>query len=90
MGQARYLLVSGKVQGVGFRYFAQMTAAEHNVNGWVKNMENGAVAIHAEGKEEQVDAFVRSLKKGNHFAKVHQVNEEPASVESFHSFRIRY
>ncbi|OES43518.1 acylphosphatase [Domibacillus iocasae] len=90
MPVARHLLVSGKVQGVGFRYFAQMTAVEHNVNGWTKNLENGSVAIHAEGTPEQIDTFIKSIKKGNHFAKVHEIQEEPASVESFTSFRIKY
>lgn len=90
MKQARHLTVSGKVQGVGFRYFAQMTAADHNIAGWTKNLENGSVAIHAEGNPDQINSFIETLKKGNHFAKVHQIQEEPASIETFTSFRIKY
>ncbi|WP_046176077.1 acylphosphatase [Domibacillus indicus] len=90
MKQARHLLVSGKVQGVGFRYFAQMTAVDHGVTGWTKNLENGSVAIHAEGTPEQLNSFGESLKKGNHFAKVHQIEEGAADLQSFSSFRIKY
>ncbi|WP_050183823.1 acylphosphatase [Domibacillus robiginosus] len=90
MKQAPYLMVSGKVQGVGFRYFAQMTAADHSVSGWVKNLDNGAVAIHAEGTPEQMNAFIAALKKGNHFTHVHHIEETSVPYESFTSFRIQY
>lgn len=90
MREARRLMVSGKVQGVGFRYFAQMTAAEYHVTGWAKNLDNGAVAIHAEGTAEQLESFSTHLKKGSHFARVHHIEEEPALLESFTSFRIKY
>ena len=90
MKQARYLTVSGKVQGVGFRSFAQMTAVDYNITGWTKNLENGSVAIHAEGTPEQLNSFADTLKKGNHFAKVHHIQEESAFVELFTSFRIKY
>lgn len=90
MREARYLMVSGKVQGVGFRYFAQMTAADYHVTGWAKNLDNGAVAIHAESTAEQLDSFITHLKKGNHFARVHRIEEAPAPLESFTSFRIKH
>lgn len=90
MKQARHLTVSGKVQGVGFRYFAQMTAADHGVSGWVKNLDNGTVAVHAEGSPAELDAFIADLKKGNHFAKVHHIEEERVPLESLTSFRIKY
>ncbi|MCP3763453.1 acylphosphatase [Domibacillus sp. A3M-37] len=90
MKQARHLTVSGKVQGVGFRYFAQMTATDHQITGWTKNLENGSVAIQAEGTAEQLNSFISVLKKGNHFAKVHHIKEEPAAMEQYTSFRIKY
>ncbi|WP_245796467.1 acylphosphatase [Domibacillus antri] len=63
MKEARRLMVSGKVQGVGFRYFAQMTAADHDITGWAQNLDNGSVAIHTEGTTENIETFLAALKK---------------------------
>jgi acylphosphatase len=90
MREARRLMVSGRVQGVGFRYFVQITAADYHVTGWVKNLDNGAVALHAESTAEQLDSFINHLTKGSHFARVNHIEEEPALLESFTSFRIKY
>lgn len=90
MKEARYLIVSGKVQGVGFRYLTQMTAIECDIMGWVKNEANGSVSIHAEGTKENIEVFCEKLKKGNHFARVQAIREQETAVEQFSSFRIRY
>ena len=49
MKVARHYLVSGEVQGVGFRFFAQRVAARHQVTGYVRNLDDGRVEVHAEG-----------------------------------------
>ncbi|WP_156031479.1 acylphosphatase [Sporolactobacillus terrae] len=56
------LLVTGRVQGVGFRYFIKQTAAKHSVNGWVRNRDDGRVEIAAEGTRQQVDAFLQKVR----------------------------
>ncbi|OMP68403.1 acylphosphatase [Domibacillus epiphyticus] len=89
MKEAKRLNVSGNVQGVGFRYFAQMTAVEHDITGWAQNLDNGTVAIHAEGSPENLERFIRLLKKGNLFAKVHNLHEESAPLEQSTTFRIK-
>ncbi len=90
MKQAKDFIISGNVQGVGFRYFAQLTAADHHVAGWVQNLENGSVIVHAEGTAEQINSFIAALKRGNRFAKVHHVQEKSVPAQQLHSFHIKY
>lgn len=57
--------VSGKVQGVGFRFYTQQKASELEINGYVKNLANGNVEIIAVGEPEQVDALVEWARSGS-------------------------
>lgn len=59
-----HMLVSGMVQGVGFRVTTQMKAAEMGVNGWVKNLADGRVEIEAEAEVETLYKFIDLIKKG--------------------------
>lgn len=86
---ARKFLIRGLVQGVGFRYFAQRSAARHQVRGYVKNLPDGRVEAFAQGGERFVEAFKHDLIAGPSFSKVEEVEEivlEPNSTYS--SFRI--
>ena len=56
------LIVTGRVQGVGFRPFIYRHALRHQLNGWVRN-DSGTVIIHMEGREKNVRAFTASLVK---------------------------
>jgi acylphosphatase len=67
-------VVAGKVQGVGFRYSAASVAARLRLGGWIRNMDNGDVVTECEGKAENVDAFIKWLKKGPQYARVDSVN----------------
>jgi acylphosphatase len=59
-----HIIISGKVQGVGFRYFAQLKATEHHICGWVRNTLDGKVEIEAEGNQHDLEIFVECLKTG--------------------------
>lgn len=86
---ARKFYVSGMVQGVGYRFFAQRSAARHQVLGYVKNLEDGRVEAFAQGSEKQVEEFKHDLAAGPRFSKVEKVEEivlEP--TPSYSSFRI--
>jgi len=85
-----HLAITGKVQGVGFRYFVQMKASEYNVNGWVRNKDNGSVEAVITGPKETLASFIDDIKKGNRFAAVHQVDITEQDTEPFRSFSIRY
>jgi acylphosphatase len=58
------LAVSGRVQGVGYRYFIARTASELGINGYVKNLYNGDVEIFAEGRKEFLEELIKRAKSG--------------------------
>jgi acylphosphatase len=83
--------VYGKVQGVGFRYFSQMKAVQYDVRGWVKNSEEGAVEILAEGTQGNLDLFIEDVRRGNPFSKVNDVIvQDTNKTDSYQSFKIKY
>ena len=86
-----FVLISGKVQGVGFRNFTQMNAKQLGINGYAKNLPNGQVEVVAEGDKSQLYALVAFLKKGPRFARVDFLNtEERPFTGGYKTFDIRY
>ena len=86
---ARRFLISGLVQGVGFRYFAQRSSARHQVRGYVRNLDDGRVEVWAEGSERAVNEFRLDLAAGPTYSRVSAVEElviEPSGAYS--TFRI--
>ena len=73
MRAARRYTISGRVQGVGFRWFAQDAATRENIHGWVRNLADGGVEAAAEGEAEALDRFERALRHGPPGARVEQV-----------------
>jgi acylphosphatase len=63
MNKRVYMLFSGRVQGVGFRYAAQDIGSALRINGWVKNTSDGKVEVVAEGEEATIKEFIEGLKK---------------------------
>ena len=88
---ARRFVISGEVQGVGYRFFAQRAAARHQVVGYVKNLSDGSVEALAEGSSAQVEAFKHDLATGPRFGRVDHIEElnlDPTGRYS--SFRIEH
>lgn len=86
---ARKFFVSGDVQGVGFRFFAQRAAARHQVTGYVRNLADGRVEALAEGTPESVEAFKHELATGPAFSRVQTVEEINVEQSGLYSlFRI--
>jgi len=67
------IIVKGRVQGVGFRWFVQQRAKNFAVSGYVKNLDNGDVEIEAEGDRGRVEELIKSVKVGPTFSKVRDV-----------------
>jgi acylphosphatase len=76
MRVARRFLVSGRVQGVGFRYFAQDVARREGVTGVIRNLDDGRVEAIAEGEAEAIERFERALHRGPSHAHVSDVEAE--------------
>lgn len=72
---ARKYLISGEVQGVGYRYFAQRSSAKHQVRGYVKNLEDGRVEVLVEGNAKAVEEFRHDLAAGPTHSRVTTVEE---------------
>ena len=86
---ARKFVISGEVQGVGFRYFAQRSAARHQVRGYVRNLDNGSVEVVAEGPVESIEEFKHDLAAGPNYSRVDHLEEivlEPSG--RYPAFRI--
>ena len=78
---ARRFIVQGRVQGVGYRFFAIRAAARHQVKGTVKNLPDGNVEVIAQGPREDVEAFKLDLAAGPSNAYVSQLEELDVPVE---------
>ena len=68
-----HAIVTGNVQGVGFRFFVQKTALTLGLAGWVRNLSNGDVELEAEGDAAVLESFLGTLKIGHHWAQVSDV-----------------
>ena len=73
MISAVQLHIKGRVQGVGFRYFAQDTAQELGLAGWVRNAPDGSVDAYAEGSREALEAWMSRLRQGPPLSKVEAI-----------------
>ena len=71
-----HLLVSGRVQGVGFREFTRRTALRVGVGGWVRNLSDGRVEVVADGERPALDALVSAVSSGPPGALVRDVRQD--------------
>jgi acylphosphatase len=87
--QARRFLVTGRVQGVGYRWFVEREAHLLGIAGWVRNNADGRVEVHAQGTSEQLSRLRARLQDGPRAARVDRVEECDARLEkNLSSFRI--
>ena len=86
-----HILLSGRVQGVGFRYFVQRTARGMSLHGWVRNLPDGRVEAVFEGDEEHVRKALKACEIGPGTARVENMKvdwEEPEGASD--GFRLRF
>ncbi|MCJ7713645.1 acylphosphatase [Candidatus Bathyarchaeota archaeon] len=80
--------VTGRVQGVGFRWSASREAKNRGIKGLVKNLSNGSVYIEAEGSGEKLNEYVEWCKKGPDFGFVESVTIDVFTPANYTDFRI--
>ena len=85
---ARRYFICGRVQGVGFRYFAERAAAQLGIGGYARNLDDGRVEVYAVGTSEQLSELAGLLWKGPRFADVRGVEEQEAAVQQYDTFHI--
>jgi acylphosphatase len=85
---ARRAVISGRVQGVGFRFFAQRAARDNSIRGWVRNLPDGSVETVAEGDEDAVALYLESLRRGPMGARVTGLSAVEVPANNYTSFEI--
>lgn len=84
------IVITGRVQHVGFRYFTIKEAEKYSVKGWVKNESNGSVVVEVEGEEPYIDAFILVLKNGPAWAHVDKIQLQSLPPCHFEDFSVKY
>ncbi len=86
----KYILVSGRVQGVGFRYHIMNLALEYHLTGWVRNLNNGAVEMEIQGESDALEQFIQNMDSGTHWIRIdHCSVTEVSIILEETAFRIR-
>ena len=85
---ARRYFVRGRVQGVGYRYFAQHHAERLGVRGYTRNLDDGRVEVFAVATADRISEFAGCLHQGPRWSAVRGVEEQEAAVQQYGSFRI--
>jgi acylphosphatase len=86
--EARRWFVRGRVQGVGYRYFAQRAASELGLSGYARNLDDGRVEVYAAGPRKKLEEMAGLLSRGPRWAEVRGVEEQEAAVHHYGSFGI--
>jgi acylphosphatase len=86
---ARRFVISGNVQGVGYRAFARHTARAIGATGWARNLANGDVEVHANGTSAQLDDLESRLRQGPRWGEVRSLASTEAPLTSDSAFEIR-
>lgn len=84
-----HVLVSGKVQGVGYRMATYDMAQELGLNGWVRNLADGRVEAVFEGSKDVVDKMVQWCRQGSGAAVVKDVSVDYKALEGISEFSVR-
>jgi acylphosphatase len=83
------IIISGLVQGVGYRYFCYKKALEYGIRGYAKNLYNGNVEVVAQGEKGLINDFIKDLNTGPYYAAVKSINtEEIESEKEYQEFSI--
>jgi acylphosphatase len=77
-----HVVVRGRVQGVGFRWFVRETARDARLAGWVRNRQDGAVELEVEGSPAALDAFRATIARGPDGAVVSSIDDLAATTET--------
>ncbi len=84
-----HVILSGRVQGVGCRWFCTMLAQDYGVTGWVQNLPDGTVELEVQGEYHKVDAYVLKVREGNRYIRVDFIEAKEIPVKQEEGFRMR-
>jgi len=85
------VVLFGRVQGVGFRYFVESIASKYNISGYVRNIFDRKVEVVCQGEEEDLKQFIDEIKKGPAFSAVTDIKiEEIKDSKKYSIFDIKF
>ena len=90
MSVAKRLRLTGRVQGVFFRAWAQGQARELGVSGWIRNCPDGSVEAQLTGEEQAVARMIERMRQGPSNARIEDMSIEDAEPESLGRFEVRH
>jgi len=90
MPTTQRLVITGRVQGVGYRNWTIGTARSLGITGWVRNLNDRGVEILASGEEESLAALVEACRSGPRLARVEHIDVTPADDGSWKGFSKRF
>ena len=79
----KHIVITGRVQGVGFRYWLYKAAVRNNIKGWVKNKISGEVEALLIGNDTEIDSLIKLCEKGPPFSKVTKIEVQNYQNEHF-------
>ena len=85
-----HIIISGRVQGVGFRYFAVSLASRYHITGWVRNLYNGDVEMEAEGNSTRLTLFLQEIQEGNRFVRMRNMEISEIPLAHDKDFKVVY
>ena len=85
---ARRWFIAGRVQGVGYRYFAQRVASTLDLRGYARNLDDGRVEVYAVGPADALSELAGRLRQGPNYSDVRGVEEQEAAIERYSAFEI--
>ena len=85
------IFVSGRVQGIGYRYFAERAAQNLGIKGFVRNLPDGRVKVIASGEDKSMEHFIEKLRQGPALSLVRDVQlNEVVLAEDYKDFQIEF
>ncbi|MBE0651397.1 MAG: acylphosphatase [Bacteroidales bacterium] len=87
--KAIIIKVFGRVQGVGFRYYAQKQAQELGIAGYVRNLRDGSVYVEVEGLEAALEQFILWCEEGPAWARVTKIEKQWIPLQDYRVFEIK-
>jgi len=76
MKQGRHIRIHGKVQGVGYRFYATRVARRLGLKGWIQNLRDGSVEAMVEGEPDAIDEWIDDVREGPRYAEVTKIDQE--------------
>ena len=76
MKEQRHLRIHGKVQGVGYRFYATRVARRMGLKGWIQNNRDGTVEALVEGEKNAIDEWIEEIREGPRYAEVTHIDQE--------------